>query len=215
MIKKIFLLAFLTTSCTNIPLPLYQAGYEGVKEAFFNLDSQELTEDYMRSKKYPIIRMRFGNSRSVILVLVNEVNGVRRWISADRIKIFTFNGKIISTEGLPNDFKVNGYEFPKDLQKENSTKRNYIVDFYEPRLLNLYATSIFTIQESENISNPIIDRPNIEANKMEETVYIEGINSRFKNLYYFSKEGKILRSEQIIHPFLKRVSVDFVDAYYN
>ena len=213
MIKKVLPVILFVSSCSNIPLPLYQAGYEGIKEAFFNLDSQELNEEYMQLKKYPIIKMRFGSSRSVILVLIDEVEGVRRWVSADRIKIFTYNGKIISTEGLPNDFKIHGYQFPKNLENHPSIVNDYIIDFYEPKLLNQYSKSVFSSAGSENISNPIRNKSDLNANKVEEVVYIDGINSRFKNTYYFDEHGNILRSEQTIHPFLNKVSVEFVDAY--
>ena len=56
-------------------------------------------------------------------------------------------------------------------------------------------------------------RDPISASRVKETVEIDGINLRYKNVFYFNSEGKLLRTEQKIHPFLNKVSIDFVDAY--
>ena len=68
----------------------YKSSFDGIRESLLKLDSVELNDSYMEEKKFPIIKLRFGNSRSVILVLVDESNEVKRWISADRIFIYTY-----------------------------------------------------------------------------------------------------------------------------
>lgn len=213
MNKIILLLAILLSSCSNIPLSFYKSSFDGIRESLLKLDSVELNDSYMEEKKFPIIKLRFGNSRSVILVLVDEINEVKRWISADRIFIYTYKGKVIETVGMQNDFKIRDYDFPDELSNELNHTNTYIIDFFEPRLLNQYALSEFELLESTTIDHPVKGRSQLNASRIRETVKIDGINARYKNTFYFNSKGKLLRTEQKIHPFLDNVSIEFVDAY--
>jgi hypothetical protein len=213
MNKAFILLIILISSCSNIPLSYYKSSYEALRESLLKLDSVELNETYMKEKKFPILKLRFGSSRSIILVLVDETDEIKRWISADKIFIYTYKGKVIETKGMQNDFKINDYSFPNQITDGSKYIDTYIIDFFEPKLLNQYAISTFEIMESKKIDHPVKGRDPIIASRIKETVEIDGINLRYKNVFYFNSEGKLLRTEQKIHPFLNKVSIDFVDAY--
>lgn len=213
MNKAFILLIILISSCSNIPLSYYKSSYEALRESLLKLDSVELNETYMKEKKFPILKLRFGSSRSIILVLVDETDEIKRWISADKIFIYTYKGKVIETKGMQNDFKINDYSFPNQITDGSKYIDTYIIDFFEPKLLNQYAMSTFEIMESKKIDHPVKGRDPISASRVKETVEIDGINLRYKNVFYFNSEGKLLRTEQKIHPFLNKVSIDFVDAY--
>ncbi len=213
MNKAFILLIILISSCSNIPLSYYKSSYEALRESLLKLDSVELNETYMKEKKFPILKLRFGSSRSIILVLVDETDEIKRWISADKIFIYTYKGKVIETKGMQNDFKINDYSFPNQITDGSKYIDTYIIDFFEPKLLNQYAISTFEMMESKKIDHPVEGRNRIDASRVAETVQIDGINVRYKNIFYFNSEGKLLRTEQKIHPFLNRLSIDFVDAY--
>ena len=213
MNKAFILLIILISSCSNIPLSYYKSSYEALRESLLKLDSVELNESYMKEKRFPILKLRFGSSRSIIMVLVDETDEVKRWISADKIFIYTYKGKVIETKGMQNDFKINDYSFPNQITDGSKYIDTYIIDFFEPKLLNQYAMSTFEIMESKKIDHPVKGRDPISASRVKETVEIDGINLRYKNVFYFNSEGKLLRTEQKIHPFLNKVSIDFVDAY--
>ena len=213
MNKIILSFAIFLSSCSNIPLSFYKSSFDGIRESLLKLDSVELNDAYMKDKKFPIIKVRFGSSRSVILVFVDETNEVKRWISADRIFIYTYKGKVIRTDGLQNDFKIQDYDFPNEVKSGSDFTNTHIIDFYEPKLLNQYALSTFEVMESKQIEHPVTGRSKLNAKRVRETVQIDSINARYKNIFYFNHEGKLLRTEQKIHPLLDRVSIDFVDAY--
>lgn len=213
MNKAFILLIILISSCSNIPLSYYKSSYEALRESLLKLDSVELNETYMKEKKFPILKLRFGSSRSIILVLVDETDEIKRWISADKIFIYTYKGKVIETKGMQNDFKINDYSFPNQITDGSKYIDTYIIDFFEPKLLNQYAISTFEIMESKKIDHPVKGRDPISASRVKETVEIDGINLRYKNVFYFNSEGKLLRTEQKIHPFLNKLSIDFIDAY--
>lgn len=213
MNKAFILLIILISSFSNIPLSYYKSSYEALRESLLKLDSVELNETYMKEKKFPILKLRFGSSRSIILVLVDETDEIKRWISADKIFIYTYKGKVIETKGMQNDFKINDYSFPNQITDGSKYIDTYIIDFFEPKLLNQYAMSTFEVMESKKIDHPVKGRDPISASRVKETVEIDGINLRYKNVFYFNSEGKLLRTEQKIHPFLNKLSIDFVDAY--
>ena len=82
MIKRIFILVMFLSSCSTIErgLPMYSYGFNQIKESLFSLDSIIVDEDYLKDKKYAFIRVRFGSSRSVIAVLVQEDQNILEWV---------------------------------------------------------------------------------------------------------------------------------------
>ena len=210
--KEIVLALILITSCSNIPLPLYEYGYEAFKEGYFNLDSREIDEDYFKDQKFDSIKVRFGSSRSIIMVLLSSNNGIKEWISSDKIKIYTFNGKIVKTIGLPNDIELSAFQDMYSFNESLSTD-SYTVDFYEPILLSQLAKSEMKSKGAKKIKNVVKGRDQINASYYEEKVYIEGFNWSSKN-QFFLLEGNVVMSKQKIHPFLKEISIEYIDAYW-
>lgn len=209
MIKKQFLLFFLVSSCSNIPFPLYERGFENISTAISSKDPLEIDEVYISNKRFDSIRVRIGRAPSVIMVLVREKNGIKEWISADNIKLFTYKGRIVATRGMRNDIKLSNY--PLDINITNKT--SYYVDYFEPELLNqlIFLESIYVGRKS--IKNIIKERPGIEVDLYEEKITNTAINWNTKSKFYY-KDGAIVRSEQYIHPFINKISIDYIDAYF-
>jgi len=206
-----FLAIFLIASCSNIPFPLYQRSYEGLREGLFLSDPITIDQSYLNSKPYDSIRVRFGRSTSLIMVLVRSESGLYEWISADRGKLFTYKGKIIKTNGLRHDIQLE--DFKERIDNLNREEASYISNFYEPVLLNQLNKSTLKFKKTSFIKNIIPGRDPVKVNIYEEIVFIETINWRVKNHYMYNENGRIVRSIQNIHPFLKRISIDYIDAY--
>ena len=82
---------------------MYSYGFNQIQESLFSLNSIVVDEKYLKETKYAFIRIRFGRSRSVIAVLVREKQNILEWVSQDGVKLYTYNWKVIRTDGLPND----------------------------------------------------------------------------------------------------------------
>jgi len=198
------------SSCSSFPL--YDYGFNAFKESYLSLDNQLLDEAYMDNFKYAFIRVRFGASRSSLLTLVREDQNTLEWISADGIKIFTRNGKIIKTSGLPNDIEILGYDdfFPLDSLEKNLS---YIVNFYEPKLLEQLTNIRLSRKGKKRISSPVVGRDRLTVELVEEKIYIESINWTRKNKYFYNSNQEIEKTIQYIHPFSSPITIEFVKKY--
>ena len=207
---KILALSAALSSCSG--LPLYDYGYNAIKESYLSLDNQVLDENYMTSSKYAFIRVRFGASRSSLLALVRESNNILEWISADSIKIYTLNGKIIKTSGLPNDVEILSYpDFFSFVGSDFST--SYITNFYDPKLLEQLTRSDLSRKGKKNINSPIVGRDKLRVDLIEEKIYIESINWSRKNKYFFNANKEIEKTIQYTHPFSRPITIEFVKKY--
>lgn len=203
-----FIVFVILCSCSNIPFPLYERGFESLSIAFSSKDPISIDEEYISKKRYRSIRVRIGRSAPVIMVLVRKRNNIEEWISADRIIIYTYKGKIIKTKGLPHD--IQSYEF-RDYQLY-SEGNSYLVDYIEPKLIEQRISSKYFYKHNKTIENIISQREPILSQVYQEDIYHQLINWRAKNLFYYNNDD-LLRSEQYIHPFLGRIRIDFIDNY--
>ena len=198
------------TSCADFPL--YNFGYKSIKEGYLRLDNEVIDETFMQNSEYAFIKVRFGSARSAILTLVKEENDILEWISADGIKIYTFQSKIIKTQGLPNDIELFHFPHIPDIYKSMNTY-SYIQNFYEPVLLEQLAEITYKEKGIKLISNPVKGRKDIETKILEERVYFAQINWSFKNLYYLNEDNRVEKSRQQIHPFMKPITIEFIKKY--
>lgn len=211
MIKfKILILTLVISSCSNFPL--YNYGLNVVKESYFSLDTVVVDEEYVKNAKYAFIRVRFGSSRSALLTLLRSKDGVLEWISADDIRLYTYNGKIVKTFGLPNDIEI--LNFRKNysslkLQKEFS----YIINFYEPKLLEQVTSIKVKNKGYKKIKNPVQGKAKLETVLIEENIYVESINWNRKNKFYFNSENQIEMTRQYLHPFSTPITIEFIKKY--
>ena len=209
---KLQTLALLTALSSCSSFPLYDYGFNTIKESYLSLDNQLIDEAYMKSTKYAFIRVRFGSSRSSLLTLVKEDQNTLEWISADGIKIFTRYGKIIKTSGLPNDIEILSYQDFTSFNGPNFDS-SYVTNFYEPILLEQLTSAAFSKKGMKRIKSPIAGRDKIQVNLIKEKIYIQSINWTRTNKYFYNSNQEIEKTIQYIHPFSSPITIEFVKKY--
>lgn len=211
MIRILLILLFLT-GCDAFPL--YGYAFNSVKNSIFGYEDTPLTQEVVDKIPYAFIKARIGKGPSVIMILVNEKNGVLEWISADKVKIYTFNGKIIRTAGLENDIQIIDYtKFPK-LEEELLKQKleiSYLANFFNPEL---YEFDIFNqieiISAEETLSTSLGQRTVI---KVYESFEAKSINWDGQNTYYVSNSGDVEKTIQQIHPFLPTIQIEYIKKF--
>ncbi len=209
----LFSIIFLA-SC-ELSFPLYQLIYQSGKTFVGNTQDTQISEETFNSIEYAFIRASFGiGSPKSILVLVREDNNVLEWISAESEKLFTYNGKIIKTSGLPHDIEIVNYEDFPAFSSSQVESRSLIANFMNPELLYQEQYLKLFKKNEKDISNHIIGKLPIKTSLYKESVYMPKIYWKVENTYFVnSNTGQIERTVQKIHPDLPPITIDFIRKY--
>ncbi|MDA8798616.1 YjbF family lipoprotein [Gammaproteobacteria bacterium] len=216
MIKKniyIILPLILTISSCETPLPLYKLIYDTGIEFRGNIRDNQIPKKTLDNIEFAFIRASIGlGSPKSILVLARENNGILEWVSESSEKIYTLNGKIIKTEGLPNDIEIltfdNFNSFP------HFTETTSLVNFYNPALH--YQNQRISLKKKglSKINNHIEGFEDIPVQIYEEKISMNKIYWSVKNKYYYNVvNGYLERTVQTIHPDLPPITIEFIRKY--
>tara|TARA_B110000114_G_C15033868_1_gene374132 strand:- start:382 stop:1002 length:621 start_codon:yes stop_codon:yes gene_type:complete len=194
---------FLMAGCSS----LYQNPAFDLVEGYFIGFKDEVTKDFFDNAKYSFARVKFGRGPASILTLNTIDEGSYEWISADGVKIYTFNGHIYKTIGLPSDVL---YEkiYLNNLDTDTPSRIGQsITSFIEP---DLSAAQTFY---SENLlkKNCQYERFSeaVSCTLIRQTVEISSIKFTANNIYFLDQDGKSLASHQKIHPHLPRIYIEY------
>ena len=204
MIRLLFILLMLS-SCGNLPIT-YLQNFSSVNNVVFGFPEYEITQELFDEYDNSFLKIRFGRGPHAILILAYVNDGIYEWVGADNVKIFTLNGRVIKTSGLPNNFEI-------------SKPFNSFLDTEEVfETINLYNPDLFsaTLKRSLDSRNASIEKlgESIPVNRIKENFIVESIGWNGVNLYYqniISKE--IEYSEQRIHPRLPVAKIEYYFKY--
>ena len=107
MKKVIFLFSIVfLISCSSLNngkiAPGYFEAFESITNLIFGYDNQ-IDPQIIENIPYASIKVRIGKGPEALMIL-QRVNGEEyTWVSADDVYIVIKNGKIIKTQGLPNN----------------------------------------------------------------------------------------------------------------
>ena len=207
MIKKLTLIIILFTGCSTTSLPFtltdtakYINGY------LFGYESDRISREYFNSKKYTFASIKFGRGpTSIVTLLKIHEDGSYEWISSDKIRVFTKNGMIYKTIGLPHD--VNYSIDTKNRSDLLPSAFEFRANFYNPDLKYAKGYSEIISTSDDTI---IVLEEELRVNKVEFVTRVFPIKwSTTSSIYYQGKYPK--RTLQKVHP---RVPVIKMDFYY-
>tara|TARA_B110000003_G_C16586684_1_gene510143 strand:+ start:76 stop:699 length:624 start_codon:yes stop_codon:yes gene_type:complete len=202
MIKFLAVLIFtlIISSCSGIS---YQQVYPLLKQATVGAPDFIVTQEFINKKKFSFIKARFGKGRPVIMVLAGvDDSNIFQWISAKGEMLYTLNGKVIRSYGLP--FNI-------------SYLRNVSPVFNTPGLIktplklmnpNAYVTNnLLTTSEgieTLNFINPIKVKKYIIRSTINE------LNWSKENIYYLDlNTNYVIKTTQYLHPNLPKLEIEF------
>ena len=202
---RLILILILLSSCGNLPIA-YLQNFSSVNNVIFGFPEYEITEEIYNDFDNSFMKIRFGRGPHAILILAFVKDDIYEWVGADNVKIFTLNGRIIKTSGLPNNFEI-----IKPLSKVYYPNQVF-------EAINLFTPDLFsaTIERSMQIDSASIVKLNnvIEVNKIQESFRMDLIGWKGTNTYYQNPSSKLIEvSEQKIHPRLPVAKVEFYFKY--
>lgn len=202
MIKLAFFLILLglISSCSGIS---YQQVYPLIKAATIGSPDLIITQEYADSQEFSFIKARFGKGSGVIMVLADiDDSNIYQWVSADGEILYTLNGKVIKSSGLPYNI---------------SYLRNINPGFYSQtgfntklRLMNpdAYVTNnLISISEEVEMLN-LLSPTKVKKYIIKST--INELNWSRENIYYADlNTNNVLKTTQYLHPNLPKLDIEF------
>ncbi len=203
---KLFLILIILTGCGNLPIAYIQ-NFSSVNNVIFGFPEYEITNEIYDSYESSFMKIRFGKGPHAILILAYIDNDIYEWVGSDDVRIFTYQGRIIRTIGLPHNFEIK--KFRNDIIP-NTMSSMELVNLYNPDLYSATINQLFKIKSSKikKLENELI------VNKIYEDFNISSIGWSGTNLYYQNKDTlRIEAVEQEIHPRLPKVKVEYYIKY--
>lgn len=184
MIRIIFTLIFIT-SCGYVSFNQIRPSLE---LALFGADDININQEYIDAKSYSFAKVKIGRTAVAILSLASIEDEVFLWKSSNGIRIYTYHGKIIKTEGLNHDYEMINYSgFSK-----NPGNVLYDVMLYNPKA--------FIEQESKIYLS--------QSNIIEEISTLS-FRWRYTNSYKYDQKGLVVYSKQKVHPNIPEIEIYF------
>ena len=149
------------------------------------------------------MKASFGRGRGVIMVLSSiDSSGIFEWVSEDGEILYTLNGKVIRTSGLPYNISYMRNISPIFYSKETIAT--------PAKLMNplAYITFILEVASDEVVQ---IDLPNpIDVRKFVINSSISEFNWTRENIYYVDIDTNIVvKTTQYLHPRLPELEIEF------
>tara|TARA_B100001113_G_C21047132_1_gene595045 strand:- start:508 stop:1128 length:621 start_codon:yes stop_codon:yes gene_type:complete len=202
MIKLAVSLIFLSliSACSGIS---YQQVYPLIKAATIGSPDLIITQEYSDSQEFSFIKARFGKGPGVIMVLVAvDDSNIYQWVSADDEILYTLNGKVIKSSGLPYNI---------------SYLRNIGPGFYSyagfDTTLQLKNPSAYVTNNLISISEEVETLNLLSPTKVKKYIVkstINELNWSRKNIYYVDlSTNNVLKTTQYLHPNLPKLDIEF------
>ncbi len=201
MIKflPVLIVASIISSCSGIS---YQQVYPLLKQATVGAPELIITQEFINKKKYSFIKARFGKGRPVIMILVDaDDSNILKWISSEGEMLYTLNGKVIRSYGLPYNisylrnvsprFNAPGLNTPLKLMNPDAYVTNNLIPVSEG-------------VETLNFINPIKVKKYIVRSSINELNWFKD------NIYYVDQNTKnVVKTTQYLHPNLPKLEIEF------
>jgi len=205
MIRLLIALIVLT-GCGNLPIAYIQ-NFSSVNNVIFGFPEYEITEDIYNSYESSFMKIRFGRGPHAILVLAYIDNDIYEWVGKDDVRVFTFQGRIIRTIGLPHNFELTKV---RDEIIPNSKSAIELVNLYKPDLYSGTLSYSFKVSQSKITKL----EKDIVVNKIYENFDLPVIGWSGSNVYYQNINSfQVEAIEQKIHPRLPKVKVEYYFKY--
>ncbi|MDC0509567.1 YjbF family lipoprotein [Gammaproteobacteria bacterium] len=198
----IILISFLT-SCSSLGVnniaPGYVEAFGVIKKAVFGVEN-EIDPNVISSIPYASMLVKIGKGPEALMILESIYDDKYTWVSADGVYLVTRNGRIIQTQGLPNNLM--NIMHPEINWTDNEFEKVDFVSYYsfeKPLLNNLKVMSSFRVGD---IHDKKLSLVNLRLQKIEESLYSKEVNWSELNEYWTDEKGYVWLSRQSISPKL-------------
>ena len=199
---KIILISLLS-SCSSIDsnniAPGYVEAFGVIKKAVFG-EENDIDPNLISSIPYASMLVKIGKGPKALMILESINDGRHTWVSADGVYLVISNGRIIQTQGLPNNLtSIMQPDIDWTDSNFENLKFNSYYSFEKPLLNNLKVMSSFSVGDYQDKNLSLV---NLKLKKIEESLYSKEVNWSELNEYWTDDKGYVWISRQSISPKL-------------
>ena len=176
-----------------------------IKESIYGRDIV-IDDEFYNSQKYSFAKIRIGKSIVAIAVLASASKEKYVWISQDGARIYTNNGRITKTVGLQNNISIlDGSQNIKltsfiNYESSKSYRRNTLLELSNPHAI---------ISQEFILTEKGIDNEYFNSMLYAEVFTSGKLAFSGINYYWVDPRGRVIKTEQFIHPNLPKVVIEF------
>tara|TARA_B100001564_G_scaffold326778_1_gene309288 strand:- start:649 stop:1293 length:645 start_codon:yes stop_codon:yes gene_type:complete len=165
-----------------------------------------IDDEFYNAQKYSFAKIRIGRSIVAIAVLASANKGKYLWISQDGVRIYTNNGRITKTSGLQYDVStLDGTQHIKlssfiNFEPSKLYKRNTLLELSNPFAIISQDFTLFEKDIDSQYFNSMLYEEKFTSGKLS----FDGVNR-----YWVDPKGRVIKTEQFIHPNLPKVVIEF------
>ena len=201
MTKFLFTLLIIS-SCSYIDYGQLPAT---IKDSVYGKDIV-IDDEFYNSQKYSFAKIRIGKSIVAIAVLASADKEKYIWVSQDGARIYTDNGRITKTVGLQHD--VSTLDGTQNIKLSSFINYEPSKHYKRDTLLELFNPYAIISQQF------ILTEKGIDSKYFNSMLYTEDFTSgklAFSgiNYYWVDPKGRVIKTEQFIHPRLPKVVIEF------
>ena len=192
----------LFASCSAIDTsriaPGYGAAFNSIKLAIFG-DNNEIDKNLIANIPYASMLVKIGKGPTALMILEGVNGDEYTWVSADGVYLVLKEGKIVKTEGLPNNLFSrfdSPFKWSQNLYEQTYTS---YLSFRNPRLDNLKVTSIYEENGKFDVEL-VFSEKNLQL--VEEQIESETIAWSQTNEYWIDNNNFVWKSTQYVSPKL-------------
>ena len=203
--KKIILLfsTVFLISCSSLNngkiAPGYFQAFESISNLIFGYDDQ-IDPQIIKNIPYASIKVRIGNGPEALMILQRANGEEYTWVSADEAYIVIKNGKIIKTQGLPNNLfeRLTSFRSWKEINYKDEEFVTYF-SFRNPELNNLEVSSQYSNEGKIELQLTFDKKELLLIN---ESILAKSIGWKKTNSYWLDENNFVWKSIQNISPRL-------------
>jgi hypothetical protein len=212
------LVMFFISSCSGT----YHAYYQTLKIAFIKKEDAKITIEEVKQSKIDIISVKRGERPKAIMALAYLENDKHKWVSSDNVMLTMEKGRIIRTLGLsdnliylsstnPDPLKLLSNEvLTKEVQRQPTW--SFMIDLAGDQYGHSIE-SIFKYVSKDTITVLGLDTKSVlyveNLNYITPSNYIR-LNKSWKNYYWYSDSGELIKSIQKISPLSELLEVTYL-----
>lgn len=202
MIKKLFIILLLLNSCALIE---NKVTYDVISNLVFGIPDIPIDSNFIQEKSSSFIKIKVGRS-SVAIMTLSQIRGdIFVWVGANKERIETRYGRVISATGLGHNMEILNIA---NIQPIEFGETDLVIRLQDPEAIA--EVKLFTSEEGQE--KLLLDKPYL-TNKYKVLFSTRSFEWSGSSYYWLDTRSDLpflpIKSVTVIHPRISPVEIEF------